>query len=66
MHSLEKEDDVCLVSLDATAAFDRVWHDGLAHKLKKKQRKSGNLIECFESYLTNRVQHVIIKGQASS
>ena len=63
--SLEKGDDVCLVSLDATAAFDRVWHEGLIYKLKTK-RISGKLIRWFESYLINRVQRVVVKGQASS
>ena len=63
--SLEKGDDVCLVSLDATAAFDRVWHEGLLYKLKRKHI-SGQLHEWFKSYLNNRIQRVVIKGQASS
>ena len=33
--ALEKGNDVCFVSLDASAAFDRVWHKALIFKLKR-------------------------------
>jgi hypothetical protein len=35
--------DVCFISLDATAAFDRVWHEGLLFKLKRIGISSGLL-----------------------
>ena len=62
--SLERGEDVCYVSLDASSAFDRVWHEGLLFKLKSKGI-NGKLLEWFSSYLTNRRQRVVIKGQAS-
>lgn len=34
--ALENGMDACLVSLDATCAFDRVWHAGLLYKLNSK------------------------------
>ena len=34
--SLEKEEDLCFVSLDASPAFDHVWHSGLLYKLISK------------------------------
>ena len=62
--ALEKGHDVCFVSLDASAAFDRVWHAGLIYKLKCKGI-CGKLLEWIESYLSNRYQRVVIKGQFS-
>ena len=62
--SLENGNDVCFVSLDASAAFDRVWHDGLLYKLQSKGI-TGKLLQWLESYLKNRQQRVVIKGQYS-
>ena len=62
--ALEKGEDVCYVSLDASAAFDRVWHCGLLHKLKSKGI-TGKLYDWFNSYLSDRFQRVVIKGQFS-
>ena len=62
--SLEKGEDVCFVSLDASSAFDRVWHEGLFFKLKRKGI-CGKLFDWFKSYLTDRFQKVVIKGQFS-
>lgn len=62
--ALEQGNDVCFVSLDASSAFDRVWHDGHLYKLKQKGI-SGNLLKWFESYLHGRLQRVVIKGQYS-
>jgi hypothetical protein len=62
--ALEKGHDVCFVSLDASAAFDRVWHSGLLHKLKCKGIV-GKLFDWLKSYLSDRFQRVVIKGQFS-
>ena len=56
--------DVCFVSLDASAAFDRVWHDGLLHNLKNIG-VSGKLLDWFRSYLAVRFQRVVIGGSNS-
>ena len=62
--ALENGQDVCFVSLDASAAFDRVWHKGLLFKLKQIGI-SGILLKWIESYLTNRRQRVVIGGKKS-
>ena len=62
--ALANGEDVCFVSLDASAAFDRVWHDGLIHKLNNKGI-SGNLLAWLTNYLMDRKQRVVIKGQTS-
>jgi len=61
---LENGEDVCFISLDASAAFDRIWHAGLLFKLKSKGI-CGKLLKWLESYLTDRFQRVVIKGQFS-
>ena len=62
--ALSKGLDVCFVSLDASSAFDRVWHDGLIHKLKKKGI-TGRLLHWFVDYLSDRKQRVVIGGSKS-
>ena len=62
--ALENGQDVCFISLDASAAFDRVWHDALLLKLKQIGI-SGTLLRWFENYLTNRKQRVVIKNKKS-
>jgi hypothetical protein len=61
---LDKGKEVCMVFLDVSKAFDRVWHKGLLYKLKCIGI-SGSLIKWFESYLSGRVQRVVIGGQES-
>ena len=55
-------DDVLLVFLDISKAFDKVYHDGLLHKLKTFGI-SGCLLRWFESYLSCRIQWVVLNGQ---
>ena len=45
-------------------AFDKVWHDGLLHKLKQNGI-DGKLLAFFENYLSDRRQRVVLNGQAS-
>ena len=59
--ALEKGNDVCFVSLDASAAFDRVWHKGLIFKLKRFGI-CGIFLEWIKDYLKNRKQRVVIDG----
>ena len=54
----------CLVSLDATSAFDHVWHAGLPYKLNQKG-VTGPLFLWLQSCFKNRKQRVAIKGQTS-
>ena len=51
--------------LDISKAFDRVWHKGLSFKLQSIGI-SGNLLDWFTNYLTDRYQRVCIKNDSSS
>lgn len=62
--SLEDGNDFCFVSLDATAAFDRVWHSGLIHKLRKIGI-GGQLLNFFIDYLSDRKQRVVVRRNTS-
>ena len=62
--NLDNGDDTCMIFLDISKAFDRVWHMGIIHKLRVKGI-SGNLLAWFESYLIDRKQRVAINGQTS-
>ena len=59
--SLDKGKDVRFIFCDVSKAFDRVWHKGLLYKLKKYGIK-GNLHGWFTSYLTDRMQRVVVDG----
>ena len=63
--SLDNHCDTRIIFLDISKAFDRVWHDGLIFKLKLNGI-TGNLLQWFESYLTNRQQCVRIGSNVSS
>ena len=52
------------VFLDISKAFDRVWHEGLLHKLKS-YGVEGKLYYLLENYLTRRKQRVVLNGQNS-
>ena len=57
--------EIRVVFLDIKKAFDKVWHRGLLYKLSRCGI-GGNLLIWFEDYLKNRMQRVIINGQASN
>ena len=58
---LDKSKDMCVVFLDVSKAFDKVYHKGLLHKLEQLGI-CGNLLKWLESYLSNRRQRVVING----
>ena len=47
------------VFLDISKAFDKVWHEGIIHKLKRNGI-SGNLLSLLTDFLRNRKQRVIL------
>ena len=53
------------VFLDISKAFDKVWRDGLLHKLKCLG-VDGDFYNILKKYLQNRKQRVILNGQFSS
>ena len=59
--AIDMGNDVRIVFLYLSKAFERVWHKGVLVKLKWKGI-SGNLIEWISSYLHQRVQCVVLDG----
>ena len=51
--------------LDISKGFDKVWHQGLLHKLKQNGI-SGNLIETLTDFLKDRKQRVVLNERNSS
>ena len=56
--------EVGSVFLDISKAFDRVWHEGLFHKIKCMGVK-GDLLALIESFSFKRPERVILNGQES-
>ncbi|MCG8097314.1 MAG: hypothetical protein JAZ17_27465 [Candidatus Thiodiazotropha endolucinida] len=54
----------CMVFLDVSKAFDRVWHKGLVFKLRQNGI-AGELLEWITDYLNDRKQKVIIRNSSS-
>ena len=46
---------------DMSKAFDKVWHEGLIYKLKS-MGVSDLLLKLIQSFLTNRLQRVLLNG----
>ena len=61
---LDDGEEIAMIFLDLSKAYDRVWHTGLLHKLKKIGIR-GSLLDWFKSYLTGRTQRVVYAGHAS-
>ena len=53
---------VLLVLLDLSSAFDTVNHDILLDRLQSKYKLRGNALSWFNSYITDRFQHVKIES----
>ncbi len=62
---LDHSRDICLVFLDVSKAFDKVYHRGLLFKLQQ-MGISGNLLKWLGSYLNGRSQKVVINGVSSN
>ena len=62
--TIDRNHEIRVIFLDITKAFDKVWHKGLLFKLKQCGI-DGELLDWFNSYLTRRMQRVVINGQAS-
>lgn len=54
--SFEEKQDCSAIFLDVAQAFDKVWHEGLIHKLNKLLPKQ--YVELLSSYISNRLFRV--------
>ncbi len=64
--SLDNKQQVALILLDLSAAFDTLDHDILIDRFKNYFNISGKVLEWFQSYLQGRTQSVIIGETISS
>ena len=62
--AFDEQKEVRAVYLDMSKAFDKVWHEGLIHKLKQNGVE-GKLLDLFHNYLANRKQRVVLNGMES-
>jgi hypothetical protein len=63
-NALDRGEEVRVVSLDLSRAFDRGWHRGLLAKLKACH-VTGDLLNWLTSFLSDRIQTVAVCGQES-
>ena len=54
-----------LLMLDLSAAFDTIDHDILLSRLCNVYGITGNALDWFRSYLTGRIQRVVIENAVS-
>jgi hypothetical protein len=62
--NLESKKDTCMIFLDLSKAFDRVYHPGLLFKLKQMGFE-GNFLKWLNSYLSHRQTRVLLNSQCS-
>ena len=57
--------DTCMVFLDVSKAFDKVWHEGLLFKIRQ-MGITGSLFDWLKSYISARCQKVVLNGMESN
>ena len=62
--ALDAGQEVRVISIDFSAAFDRVNHAGIVYKLQEIGI-GGSVLNILQEYLTKRSQTVMVDGQAS-
>ena len=61
---LDDENEMAMIFLDLSKAYDRICHKHLLYKLRKIGVR-GSLLKWFESYLSGRSQRVVYGGESS-
>ena len=59
--SFENYDETRAIFIDVSKVFDKVWHEGVIHKLKCNGITS-NLLTFFDNYLKDKHQRVVLNG----
>jgi hypothetical protein len=60
--AFKKHQTVAAVFLDAEAAFDRCWHNGIRYKLKKNMKLPNRITRLLSSFITGRTLTVFYEG----
>lgn len=63
--TMNKKEYAVAVFLDIEKAFDRVWHDGLTHKLTTSDAPR-RVVKVVQSFLSNRSFRVVVDGALSA
>ena len=58
----KRQQTTAALFLDAEAAFDRCWHNGIRYKLKKNLNLPSRIIRLLSSFLTDRSLTVLYEG----
>ena len=65
LSALDAGSSAILLMLDLSAAFDTIDHDILLSQLCNVYGITGNALDWFRSYLTGRIQRVVIENAVS-
>ena len=65
LSELDAGSSAILLMLDLSAAFDKIDHDSLLSRLCNVYGITGNALDWFRSYLTGRIQRVVIEDSVS-
>ena len=65
LQALDNDGAAILILLDLSAAFDTIDHDILLHTLETHMMVSGQALQWFRSYLSDRTQSVCVQGAFS-
>ena len=64
--ALDRHNEVILVLLDLSSAFDTIDHAVLIDRLETRFGLDGTVLKWFASYLSNRTQSIVIDGTTST
>ena len=66
LREIDSGNEVVLVMLDLSAAFDTIDHALLLERLQHRYGIGGTALKWFQSYLHNRQQSAVVKNTLSS